>query len=237
VHGVKVRPGSLVDKLAERLQSQNMACGLADVQTGVTVGLDVDRTIWPALWPLPVSSALDRRIGSNRPNEGLNVLLRTLAYARGRLTGRRPITVGAVPACGELYAQLARLGLVAGVVLAKHFGNAHPTLRGAALVVVSSRSEGISGIIRLGAMAHGMPIMATDCRFGLRDLLKDERCGLLVPNEDVGALAQVVAARIADPTDLRARARRGPDRARKFSTEWWTDGLRTPLTPLASGRR
>ena len=215
-----------------------MACGLADVRSCVTVGMDVvGLTSRLPLRSSRASGPLDRRNGPPCPDEGFDVPIGALARGRGRLPGRRPMIIGAGPASGGPHARVARLGLVGRAVLAKHLGSAHPALRGAALVVLSSRSGEVGGIIRLEAMARGMPAIAADRGSGPGDLLGDGRRGLLVSNEDAAALSRVVAARIAGPAGPCARARRGSDRAGKFSTEWWTDGLRIPPTPLVRGRR
>jgi glycosyltransferase involved in cell wall biosynthesis len=204
----------------------------------VPVGIDVDRTIAdgaaasPSVKPPYIVAA-----GRLDPQKGFDVLLDAFARAHDRVAGHRLVIIGEGPARGELEAQVARLGLADRVVLTGFLSNPQPTLRGAALFVLSSRYEGMGGLVLLEAMVHGLPIIATDCVTGPRDLLEDGRGGLLVPVEDVEALADAMAAHIADPTDLRARARRGPARARAFGPERWIEALQTALAPLVGGRR
>jgi glycosyltransferase involved in cell wall biosynthesis len=215
-----------------------VATGLSpDRAVVVPVGIDVDRTIAdgaaasPSVEPPYIVAAgrLDRQ-------KGFDVLLDAFARAHDRLAGHRLVIIGEGPARGELEAQVTRLGLADRVVLTGFLSNLQPTLRGAALFVLPSRYEGMGGLVLLEAMVHGLPIIATDCVTGPRDLLEDGCGGLLVPVEDVEALADAMAAHIADPMDLRARARRGPDRARAFSSERWIDALQTALAPLVGGR-
>jgi glycosyltransferase involved in cell wall biosynthesis len=72
----------------------------------------------------------------------------------------------------------------------------------AAVVACPSRREGF-GVVCAEAMAYGRPVVAGDVG-GLRDLVRHEETGLLVPPGDVGALRAAMQRLLADP-DLRRR--------------------------------
>jgi glycosyltransferase involved in cell wall biosynthesis len=70
------------------------------------------------------------------------------------------------------------------------------------LLVLPSAAEGF-GLVLIEAMAAGVPIVATDVP-GIRDVVRHEQTGLLVPVAQPRAIAEAIE-RIVDSSSLRAR--------------------------------
>jgi glycosyltransferase involved in cell wall biosynthesis len=65
------------------------------------------------------------------------------------------------------------------------------------ILVMPSRHEGFSNVL-LEAMVAGIPSIAADCDFGPSEIIPDSQSGILVPTEDVGALAEAMTNLLAD---------------------------------------
>ena len=83
---------------------------------------------------------------------------------------------------------------------------------------LSSRREAF-GLACVEALAHGLPVVATDCG-GPAEILVAPTHGVLAPVGDVEALARALAGALADPGDPAPRQAR----AREFSLEAARDG-------------
>ncbi|MFP5258146.1 MAG: glycosyltransferase family 4 protein [Acidobacteriota bacterium] len=135
--------------------------------------------------------------------KGLDVLLAALAELPSGLKWSLDI-VGDGPLRPALAEQAARLGLAGRVRFAGWATReAMPDiLRAADLFVFASRDEGMPNAV-LEAMASGLPVAATRIS-GNEELVLDGETGLLVPPDDVAALAGALGRLLGD-RDLRRR--------------------------------
>lgn len=124
-------------------------------------------------------------------------LLRAYAASALRHT-HRLIVIGEGEQRQALAELAGKLGIEGRVELAGSFVNPYPILAGAALLVLSSRWEGYPNVL-LEALALGVPVVATDCPAGPRELLQGGRYGRLVPVGDHLALARAIDDELREP--------------------------------------
>jgi glycosyltransferase involved in cell wall biosynthesis len=117
-----------------------------------------------------------------------------------------------------LEASCAHLGLAGRVRLPGITKRPGQWVEQADVLVLSSRYESFGNVIT-EAMAAGLPVIAFSCPWGPGEILRDGEDGLLVPPEDVGALAAAMRRLILD-TDLRRRLGQAAARnVRRFARE------------------
>ena len=68
-------------------------------------------------------------------------------------------------------------------------------------------------------MALRVPVIATDCPYGPREILLDGEFGFLVPTGDEHAMAEAILTLLQDADARRRFAAKGKERANDFSTE------------------
>jgi glycosyltransferase involved in cell wall biosynthesis len=211
-----VSPGLVPDVLATGLPAERVRV--------VPVGVDVDQALAAAkeppelqLGPGPYLMA----IGRLSAQKGFDTLIRAFAEARSGMPDHRLVIIGEGPDRAALEGLAAELEVADAVLLPGFVDNVHPLLAGADLFVLSSRYEGMGGLVLLEALVHGVPVIATDCPSGPRFVLRDGQLGDLVPVEDAGAMGAALLAHVRRPGRLRCAASAGPERAREFGPDRW----------------
>ena len=124
-----------------------------------------------------------------------------LIEAFSRIANRQPQwsvkILGEGPARASLKRLIAEKGLTGRVVLAGWEPDPVFVLKQSDLFVLSSRFEGFPNAL-LEAMACGLPSISFDCPSGPAEIIRDTIDGLLVPAEDVVALANTMDRVLGD---------------------------------------
>jgi glycosyltransferase involved in cell wall biosynthesis len=151
-------------------------------------------------------------IGNFTRPKGADILLRALALLRGRQGGGitwRLDLLGDGPDRSALRGLAEDLGIAASVRFMGLRSDVRDRMRDAALMVLPSRSEGLSNVL-LEAMACGLPVVSTRVS-GSVDVVEDSVNGLLVeperPEELAGAIQLLLQDRaLAQRLGRQARA-------------------------------
>ena len=136
-------------------------------------------------------------------------LLRAFAKVRQRLDCRL-IILGEGPDRPVLEALTVELGVEDAVSMPGFVSNPFAYLARVDLFALSSAWEGFGNVL-VEALSVGVPVVATDCESGPREILDHGRFGSLVPVGDVDAMATAVIHQLGHPLDqatLRAAAAR-----------------------------
>ena len=131
-------------------------------------------------------------VGRLEPQKGFDLLVRAFAHAIRQHDGWELVIVGE----GSQRPALAALAAAYGVADRVHIPGRQLDIwrayAAADIFVLPSRFEGFPNVL-LEAMAAGLPSVAADCPTGPREIIRNEREGLLVPTEDVDAFAEALS--------------------------------------------
>jgi len=122
--------------------------------------------------------------------KNIAVLLNAFALMRRDLKAKLWI-VGDGPERPYLESLAASLNIMDDIVFWGFQKNLYKFIQKSDIFVHTSLFEGFGNII-LEAMACGVPVIATDCPFGPREIINNGENGILVPVSDEGALAKAL---------------------------------------------
>jgi glycosyltransferase involved in cell wall biosynthesis len=165
---------------------------------------------------------------------------RTLLHAYAKLLAQRQVAedlviVGDGAFREELEACAQQLGIAPRVHFLGHQNNPHALLANARAVVLSSRYEGMPMVL-LEALAHGKPIVATDCPTGPREILDDGRAGMLVPIGEADRMADALAQIVDDAALRDAMSASAAQRALHYGIEQSNRRLLNCVTDILEAR-
>jgi len=171
-------------------------------------------------------------IGRVRRYKGLGWVLASLPRVLRQVPDARLVVVGDGPYLAELRVEAARRGLAHAVEFRGFLPAAEKVraLQEAWVLVQPSPKEGW-GLTVVEAGACGTAVVAADSP-GLRDSVKRDETGLLVPYEDEAAMAESLARVLLDRGLCDRLAAAGVEWAARFT---WPDCARRSLDALLAG--
>jgi glycosyltransferase involved in cell wall biosynthesis len=150
--------------------------------------------------------------------KGFDLLLEALSRVAERHPDWLLKVLGDGPLRNELEAQAHKLNLDGRVEFIGALDDPFPVLCAADLFVFSSRFEGFGNAL-CEAMACGLPVISFDCPSGPGEIIRNEVDGVLVPSEDVAALAETMDRLMGDNSERMRLAKRAPEIVLRFGLE------------------
>jgi len=198
------------------------ADGLVTVSQGAAhdlcsvVGLPADRVnviynpiVGPDLWKRAAEPLVDARfladprpailaVGRLHYHKDYPTLLRAFDSVRRKIDARL-VFLGDGEERANLAALTRHLGLESSVTFLGNVSNPLPYMKRAVVLGLSSTVESLGNVL-IEAMAVGLPVVATDCPTGPREILCDGTYGTLVSVGDSLALADALLAVLESKT-------------------------------------
>ncbi len=184
-------------------------------------GIDIKDTVRRAREPLPLGMGLSGStpvivaMARLSIEKRLDWLLEAFRLVRERVEAHL-LVIGSGPDQESLEARARDLGLGGDVRFAGHQSNPFPLLKSADVFVHTCEFEGF-GYSIIEAMALGVPVVATDCPYGPREIIRHKENGLLVPPGDIAGMAEALGELLRRDEYRRHIAAAGQRDVEKFS--------------------
>lgn len=157
-------------------------------------------------------------MGRLTKQKGFDLLLTAFSKIADKYQDWQLIILGEGELRTELENKIEQLNLTRQVILPGRVSNPFPLIKQAKLFVMASRFEGFP-MAHGEAMLCGVPIIATDCPSGPKELIRDGIDGILVPNQDISALTIAMESLITHKTVRKRLATAAPEVGKRFSLE------------------
>lgn len=130
--------------------------------------------------------------GRLKRTKGFDRLIDAWALVQPSFPDWRLEIYGDGPLREDLTQQMSRNGVADSVFLMGYATGLVRRMADASVFVLSSRAEGYPMVL-LEAMSAGLAVVSVDCPTGPREIVSSGHNGLLVPNDDIPALAAAMA--------------------------------------------
>lgn len=150
--------------------------------------------------------------------KGFDILLKAFAKIKGSYPDWRLTILGEGVLRTELESLRNNLGLGDSVRLPGWVNNPYEYLKEADIFVLPSRYEGFPNAL-CEAMAFGLPVIAADCPSGPREITGNGVSGILIPPDNVDALANALDSLMGGSEKRKVLARLSLAAAQTFNLE------------------
>lgn len=159
-------------------------------------------------------------VGRLSYQKGYDNLIRAFSIVSNAVRSATLEIVGYGSEREALLVQIDELGLSEKIRLSDLGSNPEPAFASADIFVSSSRWEGWA-IVIMEALSFGLPVIAMDCDYGPRDILVDDRLGILAEDGNVEALAERMMQYAVSVHELKRHA----DYRKSYVSRFWLDNV------------
>jgi glycosyltransferase involved in cell wall biosynthesis len=175
-------------------------------------------------------------VGRLGDEKGFDRLLKAFESVRARHPEWVLIIIGEGKLRADLSAQAEALRIQSKVRFPGAVGNIGDWFEAADAYILTSRFEGFPNTL-LEALAYGVPAIAVDCETGPSEILRNEVDGLLVPQDDSGALSTALCRLMGDDALRERFAYRAVEARDRFGIERVADQWEQLFTSVLEKRR
>ena len=183
-------------------------------------------------WFAPGEPPVVLGVGRLVTQKDFPTLIRAFARLRRQHVARLMI-LGEGDQRSKLQSLIQELGLVGDVALPGFVENPYAYMAKASVFALSSIFEGFGNVVA-EALAAGVPVVSTDCESGPAEILANGKYGKLVPVQDDAALAEAIAATLAQPRNSQILQQRAEAFSINTVTEQYLQVLSRVIHPVRS---
>lgn len=165
-------------------------------------------------WNLNENIKVIGTIAKLREEKGVEYLIKAIPRVLSEIPNVAFLVVGDGDLRASLESLAKQLGIEKNIIFAGFMENVSPILATFDLKVLPSITEGF-GLVIVEAMTMSKPVIATNVG-GVKEILKNEETGLLVPPKDPEALADKIIYLLKNPDKAKALGKRAYEESRKF---------------------
>lgn len=188
---------------------------------------------------LPSSAVLLGLVGYLAEEKRPELAVAVLAAVRARGVDAHLALAGSGPSASLVGSEAARLGVADQAHLLGHRTDVEAVLGGIDVLLLTSRTEGIPGVLIEAAMA-ACPVVTVPVG-SVAEVVLDGETGVVTADDDAGTLAAAVVDLVADPARLTALGERARERSSRYSmaavARRYRDLLRSVATMPAADDR
>lgn len=167
-------------------------------------------------------------MGRLHPHKGFDLLVRAFAQAIKQIPNNihHLYIIGAGQEITSLQALIEQEKIQDSVKLIGELTNPFPLLSKADLFIMSSRQESW-GLVLVEAMALKVPVLATNCPYGAKEILDNGRYGKLIPCESIEEMSKEIVDILNTPNHCKEMTQNAYLQAKQFdlpiiSQKWLT---------------